>query len=413
MIFNGGMSIWILAIVLMASAALAGWRQGAIRAAFATVGILFATLLAGVAGKILHPILSHFGASNPIMTWAVAPVTGFILVSILFAVIAQLVHKRVEHFYKYHTGDLQQALWMRLNNRLGICIGLLNGAMYFVLVTFFIFGLTYVTTQVSAGASQPTIIRLVNKLGEDLESTHLTRTAAAIGTLPEKYYQLADLTGFLMQNPQVGPRLAEYPALTSLWEREDFQAMVQDPVITNALASGATLGEILKDENVKNFLANSDQTKLILGIVQTNLDDLMGYLQTGKSAKYDSQKIIGRWEFNPSVTIAWLRQDRPKIPASEMRSARAWMTQAYAQTRVLMTGDNQIFVKNLPKLKVVAGKPPTTEHDNWKGNWTANGTGYDLHLTGNGEEKFLTATAENLRLSVKDGKNLLIFDRAD
>ena len=34
------MTIWILAILIMMAVALAGWRQGAIRAAFAFVGIL-------------------------------------------------------------------------------------------------------------------------------------------------------------------------------------------------------------------------------------------------------------------------------------------------------------------------------------------------------------------------------------
>ena len=110
----------------------------------------------------------------------------------------------------------------------------------------------------------------------------------------------------------------------------------------------------------------------------------------------------------------WLRQSRPKMPASEMRGARAWMTQAYAQTRVLVTGDNLVFVKSLPHLKInAAGQPPTTEKNDWKGDWSKSDTGYDLHVTFNGEDKFLTAKAEDLRLSVKDGKNLLVFDRAD
>ena len=413
MIFNGGMSIWILAVIVMVATALAGWRLGAIRAAISFVGILCAALLAMPVGKLIHPLLPHLGAGNPIYAWALAPVVGFVLVSIVFKVIGQPVHNRIEHFYKYNAGDLRLALWTRMNSRLGICVGLLNGALYFVLITFFIFNLTYWTTQVAVAPKQPLTIRLVNQLGNDLQATHLARTASAVGTLPAEYYQFADLAGFLMQNPQVGQRLAEYPALTSLWERDDFQALVQDPIVTNALTSGATLGELLDNPNVRAFLESKDQTKLVTGILTTNLSDLTAYLQTGKSAKYGGEKLIGRWEFNPAVTMAWLRQSRPKMPASEMRSARAWMTQAYAKTSVLVSGDNLLFVKSLPRIKTVAGQPPTTEQNDWKGDWQANGTSYDLHLTFNGEEKFLTATAEDLRLSVKDGKNLLVFDRAD
>ena len=413
MIFNGVMSIWILAVVVMILTALAGWRLGAIRAAISFVGILFAVLLAVPVGKLLHPLLPHLGAGNPIYAWALAPIVGFILVAIVLKIPAQMVHNRVEHFYKYNAGDLRLVLWTRMNSRLGICVGLLNGALYFVLITFLIFNLTYWTTQLAVAPQQPLAIRLVNQLGNDLQATHLSRTASAVGTLPAEYYQFADLAGFLMQNPQVGPRLAEYPALTALWERDDFQALVSAPTVTNALASGATLGELLNNPSVQAFLENKDQTKLVTGILTTNLEDLTAYLQTGKSAKYGGEKLIGRWEFNPAVTVAWLRQSRPKMPASEMRSVRAWMTQAYAKTSVLVSGDNLVFVKSLPRLKTVAGQPPTTEQNDWKGDWQANGTSYDLHLTFSGEEKFLTATAEELRLSVKDGKNLLVFDRAD
>lgn len=98
-----------------------------------------------------------------------------------------------------------------------------------------------------------------------------------------------------------------------------------------------------------------------------------------------------------------------------MRSVRGWMSQAYAQTLFTMTCDNQIFITSLPRLKAAAaaGQTPTTEFNNWKGDWSLDGTNYTLHVTFNGEDKFLTATIEGLRLRVKDGKNLLILERAD
>ncbi len=408
------MSIWILALLMMVSTALAGWRLGAIRAAISFVGILFAALLAVPVGGLVRPLLPALGAGNPIYAWALAPVAGFILVSIVFKVIGQPVHNKVEHFYKYQAGDLRLALFERLNTRLGICVGLLNGALYFILSTFLIFNLTYWTTQVSAGSQQPLVVRVANQLGNDLQAARLARMACGLGTLPADYYKLADLSGFLMQNPQVGPRLAEYPALTSLWQRDDFQPLVQDATVTNALTSGVSLGELLQDPNVRAFLENQDQRKLVTGILQTNLADLMGYLQTGKSAKYDGQKIIGRWELNPVVTLAWLRQSNPRIPASEMKLVRALWTKAYADTRLLVTGDNQFFVQNLPKfLPQTQPDQPAFKLENWKGDWTTNGDAYDLHMALNGTDKFMTAKAEDLRLSIKDGKTLLVFDRTD
>ena len=399
----------------MVALALAGWRQGAIRGAFMFVGILFGVLLAVPLGKLFHPLLPHLGASNPILAWALAPLVGFILVQIVFAGAAFSVHRKVEHFYKYDAGDLRLSLWTRINGRLGLCLGLLNGAAYFFLISFVIFNLTYFTTQAAASPRQPALIRFVNQMGNDLQATGMTRVAAAVGSPPEIYFKVADLSGLLMQNPQIAPRVADYPGLTSVWQRDDMQALVQDPTITNALAAGATLGDIMNAPSVQDFLKNKELTKLFQGIMQTNLGDLTTYLETGKSPMYDGQKILGRWQLNVGVTAAWLRQDRPRITASEMRSIRAWMTQAYAQTIFLMTGDNQLFVTSFPRLKpaAAAGQTSTTEFNNWKGDWSLDGTNYTLHVSFNGEDKFMTATADGIRLRVNDGNNLLILDRAD
>ncbi len=409
MISNNGMTIWILALVLLASLAGLGYRQGAIRVVFSLIGIVLAALLAVPVGHILQPLLPHFGASNPVLAWALAPVLGFALVSAAFKAAAFSVHRKVEVYYKYQAGDLRLALWERMNARLGLCLGFVNGAMYFVLACFFIFNLSYWLVQTTPAPNQPALVKLVRQMGEDLQTTGLAKAACAVGTLPPMYYQLADLTGFLLQNPQIGPRFAAYPAFTSLWERPDMQPLVQDSALTNALDSQASAMAIMNQNSVQDLLKNKAQSKLLLGIVRTNLSDLTAYLESGKSAKYDGEKILGRWEFNPGVTVAWIKQGRPKMTSSEMRAARAMMTQAYAQTLVLFTADNQIFVKRLPKFKPDGGM----DLNDWNGEWTRTDEGYDLHLTFNNQDKYLSATTEGLRLTVKDGKNLLIFDRAD
>ena len=408
------MTIWLLALVLLASLAGLGYRQGAIRVAFSLAGIFLAALLAVPVGHVLQPWLPHLGANNPLLAWAIAPVAGFALISAAFKVAAFSVHRQVEIFYKYKAGDLRLAMWERMNARLGLCLGLANGALYFVLVSFSIFNLSYWTTQVAASPKQPALVKLVNQMGQDLQATGMAKAASAVGALPEMYYQLADFSGELVQNPQISPRLATYPALTSLWERDDMQPLLQDGTLTNALTGEATLGEVLKAPTVQDFLKNQELSNLVLGILQTNMDDLTAYLKTGKSAKYDGEKIIGQWEFNAGVTLAWVRQSRPKMTATEMRAIRTLWSQGYSKTRILLTGDNKIFIKNLPRFKAVTGQPTATELNNWKGDWSRNDKGgYDLHLTGNGEDKYLTATTEGLRMSVKDGKNPLIFDRVD
>jgi len=411
MIFNKAMSIWILAILVLTLLALAGWRQGGILAAFSFGGILLGALLAVPAGKLFHPLLPHLGADNPITAWALAPMCGFMLVNIVFTSFGIKVNREVGARFKHQASELRNAMWLRMNTRLGILVGLLNGAVYFILISFVIYNLSYFTTQAAAAPNQTITLRTVNQLGHELESSGFSRAAAAVGTLSENYYSLADLAGFLAQNPQAAGRFAAYPGLTSLWERDDMQGLVADGTLTNALATGATLQDVLNESPVQDFLRNKDLRNVVQTTLETNLDDLVPYLQTGTSAKF-TDKIIGHWDYNARVTLAWWRLGQSHVTASEMMALRQLWTKAYGATTILATGDHQLFIKNLPHFNEQPNQPPTIDEQNWKGDWSVDdGTNYTLHATLNGEDKFLSATADNQRLSAKDGKNLMLFDR--
>jgi hypothetical protein len=407
------MTIWILTLLLLASGAGLGLRQGAIRASFSFAGIFFAVLLAVLIGKFLKPLLPHVGIHNPILIWVIAPIEAFVLVLVLFKVAGFVVHRKVNVYYKYKAGDLRLALWERLNSRLGICVGLLNGAAYLVLVCFVIYNFSYWTVQAASSDNETKTTRFINRLGHDLDDTGMAKVAHAAAPLPASFYKVADLAGLILQNPQLDDRLGHYPAFLSLFERDDLQQLTQNSDFTSALNEHAPLGQLLNEPAVKNILQDKDLINLVWGLLQSNMDDLTIYLKTGKSPKYDPEKILGRWDFNVSVTVAMLRQSRPNIPASEMRAARAWMSQAYADTTFVAGGDGQAFLKKLPQLKMQRGKLPTTEIATWEGSWTANDTNYDLSLSSNGENKSMTAETDGTRLTLKSDKNLLVFDREE
>ncbi len=417
------MTIWILALLLLAAAIALGHKLGAINAAFTFVGIVLGALLAGVAGKLFKPLLPHVGFENPTVIWALAPILGFFLVLILMRTAGFAVHRKVEVYYKYKAGELRLALWERMNARLGACLGTLNGTAYIVLASYVFFNFSYWSAQVAPtdkpDNNESRMTRLVNRLGQDLQSTGMAKPARALVTMPDNFYKMADLSGLICanrQNPQFTDRLASYPAFLSLVERDDLQQLTHNPDFTNAWNSPAPMGQLLNDPSAKAFLLNNELTEIVWATAQTNLADLMGYLQTGKSAKFDDITILGHWDFNVSTTVAMLRQAHPNYTATEMKAARAWMTQAYADTTFVagsdgVAGEGPAFLKNLPHIK--PGPPPTTESATWKGSWTANGAAYDLALTSNGENKSMTVQINGARLTIMDDKTTLIFDRAD
>jgi hypothetical protein len=408
MVFITGMTIWILALVLLAASIALGHKLGAIRAAFSFVGILFALLLADPVGKIFKPMLTHIGFQSPTLIWMIAPVEAFVLVLILFKVAGFYVHRKVNVYYKYKAGDLRLSLWERLNARLGACVGVLNGAAYLVLICFVIYNFSYWTVQIASSDDETRMTKLINHLGRDLDSTGMDKAAHSVAPMPDNFYKVADLAGLICQNQQLSDRLARYPAFISLVERDDFQQLAQNADFKSAWDSHAPMGQIMNEPQVKTILKNHELIDTVWTTVQTNLDDLNAYLKTGKSAKYDPEKILGRWDFNVSTTVAMLGVAQPNIHASEMKAIRALWTQGFADTTFVAGSDGQVFLKNLPNFKK---QPPTPA--TWKGLWTEDGTNYDLTLSSNGENKSMSAKTDGARLTLTDDKNTLIFERED
>src|SRR5690606_28186064 len=124
------MTIWLLALILLACLAGVGYRQGAIRVSFSLIGIIIAALLAVPLGKLVQPALRGLGVDNPVLLWALAPFIAFAVVLTAFKVGGLAVHQKVDVYYKYKAGDLRLALFERLNARLGLCLGLVNALVY-------------------------------------------------------------------------------------------------------------------------------------------------------------------------------------------------------------------------------------------------------------------------------------------
>lgn len=407
MVFIVCMTIWILALVLLASLAGLGYRQGVVRVAFSLVGIFISALLAGPLSAPVKPLLPHLGIHNPILVWLLSPFVVFVILLSLFKSAGFFVNRKVEVHFKYHADDMRLILWNRLNHRLGVCLGVVNGLVYLVLISFVIFDFSYWTAQAANSDGEGRSVRLLNQMGRDLESTGMARVARAIDPMPEMYFKAADLAGLLYQNPQLAGRLADYPMFTSLGERDDFKQLGQDADFQTAWKNRSPIGQLVNNANAKAIWRNNDTASLIWGIVQTDLDDLNGYLKTGHSEKYDSEKILGRWDFNVGASVGMLLQVQTKITSNEMKAIRAVWTQAYAQTTFLAGADGQAFLKNLPEFK--PDQPPAAA--TWQGQWKNDDTNYDLSLTGNGGNKSMTAQTDGLRLTIKDDKSTLIFDR--
>jgi len=308
---------------------------------------------------------------------------------------------------------MQLVRFLRLNSRLGLCLGPMNALAYLILISFAIFDLSYWSTQVATSDDEAKWLKLLNQLGRDSETTGFAQIARAVDPMPDSYFQYADFAGLLWQNPQLVSRLADYPMFISLTEREEFKQLGQNTDFQNAWKQHAPIQQVLDNAQFKAIWGNQETANMVWSVIQDNFEDLNTYLKTGQSPKYDSEKIVGRWDFNVAATTSKLLEGRPVISSREMRTLRAWVTQSYVKTAFIAGADRQAFLKELPHLKITPGQPPTTETASWDGKWKGNGVDYELSLNSNSKKQSMPAQIDSTRLTIKDDKNTLVFDRQD
>jgi hypothetical protein len=404
------MTIWLLALVLLACLAAAGYRQGAIRASISFVGILLAALLAVPLGKLVGPLLKILGVANPIVLWVLPPFVVFVVVMALVKVGAFMVHQKVDVYYKYKAGDLRLSLWERLNHRLGACVGLLNGTVYLVLLVFVIHAVSYWSVQVASGEEDPRVQRLVSQMGRDLQSTGMARVAAAVDSLPVAYYDTADLAGLLYQNSLLEARLLRYPGFLSLGERPEFQTLGQDSAFAEMRLKHAPLREVMAYPAVQAVFGNAELLRTVWKTVQPDMKDLGNYLTNGVSAKYN-EPLLGRWNFDANSTVLLYRRTKPNVPGSEAAKLRAWMNEKFPKSSMVAAPDRMVVLKGLPHILMQPGQPLIGEAKNLKGEWKESGAAYELELEG-GTVK-LMAKFEGNRLIITGEATPVAFEKED
>jgi uncharacterized membrane protein required for colicin V production len=403
------MMIWVLAVLLLASCAGLGYRQGVIRAGFSFVGIITAALLAVPLGRMVKPLVVTLGAKDPLWAWALPPLIMFVVISAVFKIVAQPVHHKIDVHQKYHAGELRLALWERLQRRLGLCVGFMNGTAYLILISWVVFVSSYWTVQVATTDQEPTTIKLLNRMGKDLGATGFAKVARSIDRLPEDYYKTADIVGLVYANPLVEARLGTYPAFLSLAERGEFQQLSGDTDFIRLRQERQPIREVINHAQVQTILNNPDLLRTIWSKLTENLADLNVYLETGRSPRYDSELILGRWNFNVNAALTAFLKSKPNVSAKEMQKVKMAIIAAYGNAKFLATTEQVAVLKNVPQLgtPLSAGGSPQTVQGTWK---SLGGNRYDLTFPDAGS---ISALAEMDRLTITTIGVSMIFNRAD
>lgn len=405
------MTIWILTLVLLASLAGLGLRQGAIRVAFSLVGIIFGALLASPIGHLLGPIIRSVGLKNPIWAWMLGPLLVFLIVVTIFKIAGATVDRKTSAYYKHKASDTEWSMWDRMNHRLGLCLGVANGAVYLVLASFAISTPTYWTYQLgrSPAGENSRAMKILNRLGADLQSTGMNKVGAAVNSMPSSYYDAADIVGLIYNNPSLADRLSRYPDIITLAEKPELQDLANDADLARMREQQVPVSQLLEHPKVKAVLDNKQLLQTIWSTLTPDLKDLRMYLETGKSEKFDSEKILGVWSFNAMATTAAFRKNKPTVSLTEMKTFRQWM-RGFSDTTFAAGPDHVAVVKGIPNPQ--PGNPAQTI--SLHGEWQPDGTDtYKLTFKTDVGSQDVPATIENGRLTLSLPGYALGFTKAE
>jgi len=389
------MILWLIALIVAASVAIVGYYQGALRASFSFVGLLVAAMLASPIGSLLKSMVHIFGVKNPVTIAFIAPVIAFVLVLVLFKLAAVAVHKKVEGWYKYKGSDTERMLWERMNARLGIPMGLANGIIYVFAICTLIYSAGYLTVQVATGDQDSWALSLLNRLSADVSSTGMDKAVAPFMPKSELYYDAADVVADIFHTPLLQNRLANYPPLLLVGEKEEFKPL-SEQTFQQEWIKGMTFGSFVNHDRVKPLVENPDVVTNVLGMLGGDFKDLKIYLETGTSPKYDDEKILGRWAFNFNASMNAARRKTPTMGSLQIRKMRDNMG-AFAKSILTATIDRKVILKLSSKGTV-------------QGSWKSGAGKYSLGITENGKRLELEAEVEGRNLIFTKDNLVLVFE---
>lgn len=406
------MIIFLLALVLFACLGYAGYALGAIRAGFSFIGLIVAGLLAPHLGRVFTPILTALTLKNPLLLWVLGPFIAFLVLLTIFKIAGNVVHRKVDVFYKYKAGDLRLALFQRLNSRVGVALGLCNAVVYLILISWVIYVFSYTTAQIATGDTVGWPVKMLNASGQSLQSSGMVKVAAAVDHTPQSYYQTADILGLIYHNDLLEGRLSRYPAFLALGERSEFQTIGNDQPFTELRQKQPPISEILNHPSVQTIMNNPDLLKEIWNTALPHLNDLEAYLRTGQSAEYDPEKILGRWDFDMKGALGAVKRAKPTIGVLEMQRTKYAMSLCFAKTKFMAAPapDKMAVMKEYGKLHPATKpkEPPTVETQTLKGTWSGDSGKYTINLS---DKSDLQATVEGDRLTITGDTFPLVFSR--
>ena len=395
--------VWIIALLCLGLIGLAGYYRGPICAAFSFFGLVFGLLLAKPLAPLAAHLLPLLGLQHPIWQLFVPEAIAFLVVLIIFKIVGNVLHQKMTVHFKYQRDETLYFRWERLYRRLGFCVCLLNGAVYFLILMLPIYVAGYFTAE-AADAGAPASQRLLTTLRAQLHDCGFDRVLAAYDPIPPEIYQAADIIDLVLHNPLLESRLAHYPPFLTLSQQKEIQDIASDVALQQMIQSQAKVRDILNYPKIQAIVTNAAVPEQIHSLLGDNLTDLQEFLNTGKSPKFDSEKILGIWNIDAHATLAEERRRHPDMLRPQIAALHTVLIPLISGLSLTATPDNQIILR---KQNPNSAQPTPVG----QGTWKKAGDACEVTLPGNKPDTVSVTPAEDGTLQFPRDGHILIFNK--
>jgi hypothetical protein len=395
--------LWILALAFIGVAGMAGYWRGPICAAFSFVGLVFGIILARPLSPLTRHLVPLLGLHHPVWDLFVPGALALVIVLVVFKIVGHALHQKMSIHFKYQKDERLFFRWERLYYRLGFCVGAVNGAVYFFLFMLPVYVAGYFTTEIGPDDLSASA-RIVSTLRAQLHDSRLDRVVAAYDPTPPVIYEAAEIADLVRHNPLLVSRLSHYPPLLTFSQQSQIQDLTSDLTLQQMIQTQAKITDILKYPKVQAVVTNFTFAEQLHGLLGDDLDDLKQYLMTGKSAKYDGEKLLGVWDIDLHATLAEARRLHLDMTRLQIASLHRDFVPLVTGLSFTVTTDNQFILrKQNPNSALFT---PVGQ-----GTWKNTGSAYEITLAGNKPNPVPVTPADDGTLLFERNGHALVFNK--
>jgi hypothetical protein len=152
------------------------------------------------------------------------------------------------------------------------------------------------------------------------------------------------------------------------------------------------------------MVTNATVPEELYGLLGDDLTDLQEFLTTGKSPKYDGEKILGIWDIDVHATLAEERRRHPDMLRNQIAALHTVLVPMISGLSLTAMPDNQIILRKQNPNSALA--TPVGQ-----GTWKRNGNTWEITLPGNQPDTREVTPSDDGTLQFTRNGHVLIFNK--